>query len=648
MNQVSPLYSKAIVEAVTLDEKLKEIPRSAGVYLYKDSAGKTIYIGKAKNLRSRVRSYFQARPFDRKTDALLKQIADVEFIVTDNEVEALILEATLTKKHKPRYNVNLKDDKSYPHLKLTINEPFPKVVITRRIQNDGALYFGPFLPASLARKTIDVINRTFQLRTCDIEIDGKAPRPCLEYHIKRCLGPCVKGLCTPQHYQEAVKDVRLLLEGRNTELADTLADRMAQASSDLRYEMAAKYRDLRKTVIKLSEQQKMATSPERDVDIFAYYREGRRLALQLFTMREGHIVGRREFFWEDLPDGDFDPASFLSDVLAQYYTTDYVPKEIHVPVDFEDRELLERALSERKGRRVKVLHTQRGEKRDLIDLGEKNAKLAFEQRFRVLKPDMKLVLEELQETLELPRFPTRIESFDVSNIQGADNVAGMVVSENGKMNRSEYRKFRIRTVEGSNDVASMREAVFRRYRRVLDEGKPLPDLIMIDGGKGQLKAAADAMRELDLEAVPMVGVVKPPFRHNDVSHLLVKGREDEPVYLDSHSLILRLLQMIRDETHRYAVTYHRKRRELRDFTSELTAIPGVGDKRKTRLLRQFGSIQRVALASVSELSPFVGLKTANEIVEHFGRQRSLAEGGTATSQDTQAAGSSESSVTPPT
>jgi len=633
---------------VTLDEKLKEIPRSAGVYLYKDSAGKTIYIGKAKNLRSRVRSYFQARPFDRKTDALLKQIADVEFIVTDNEVEALILEATLTKKHKPRYNVNLKDDKSYPHLKLTINEPFPKVVITRRIQNDGALYFGPFLPASLARKTIDVINRTFQLRTCDIEIDGKAPRPCLEYHIKRCLGPCVKGLCTPSQYQEAVKDVRLLLEGRNTELADTLADRMKQASTDLRYEMAAKYRDLRKTVIKLSEQQKMATSPERDVDIFAYYREGRRLALQLFTMREGHIVGRREFFWEDLPEGDFDPASFLSDVLAQYYTTDYVPKEIHVPVDFEDRELLERALSERKGRRVKILHTQRGEKRDLIDLGEKNAKLAFEQRFRVLKPDMKLVLEELQETLELPRFPTRIESFDVSNIQGAENVAGMVVSENGKMNRSEYRKFRIRTVEGSNDVASMREAVFRRYRRVLDEGKPLPDLIMIDGGKGQLKAAADAMRELDLEAVPMVGVVKPPFRHNDVSHLLVKGREDESVYLDSHSLILRLLQMIRDETHRYAVTYHRKRRELRDFTSELTAIPGVGDKRKTRLLRQFGSIQRVALASVSELSPFVGLKTASEIVEHFGRQRRLAEGGTAIPQDTEMAENTASSVIPPT
>src|SRR6266550_3054025 len=560
-----------IHEAVTLAEKLKEIPVSAGVYLYKDSAGKIIYIGKAKRLRSRVRSYFQARPFDRKTEALVKQIADVEVIVTDNEVEALILEATLTKKHKPRYNVNLKDDKSYPHLKLTINEPFPKAVITRRIQKDGALYFGPFLPASLARKTIDVINRTFQLRTCDIEIDGKAPRPCLEYHIKRCLGPCVKGLCTPEQYQEAVRDVRLLLEGRNTELADTLEERMGQASGEMRYEMAAKYRDLRKTVIKLSEQQKMATSPERDVDIFAYYREGRLLALQLFTMREGNIVGRREFFWEDLPEDDFDPGSFLGEVLAQYYATDYVPKEIHVPVDFEDRELLEKALTARKGRRVKIHYSQRGEKRDLIDLGEKNAKLAFEQRFRVLKPDMKLVLEELQETLELPHFPARIESFDVSNIQGAENVAGMVVCENGKMNRSQYRKFRIRTVEGSNDVASMREVVFRRYRRVLDEGKPLPDLIMIDGGKGQLGAAASAMQKLGLGHLKVFGLAK------RLEEFYLPGRIDT-VRLAERSPGRLLIQRLRDEAHRFAITFHRSLRSKAIATSELDGIRGVGPK----------------------------------------------------------------------
>jgi excinuclease ABC subunit C len=627
--------AKIFHKAVTLDEKLKEIPRSPGVYLHKDAAGKIIYIGKAKNLRNRVRSYFQAGrssadfSYDLKTAELVRQIADVEIIVTDNEVEAFILEATLVKQHQPYFNYKLKDDKSYPHLKLTINEPFPKCVITRRIQPDGALYFGPFLPASMARRTIDLINRTFQLRTCDIEIDGKAPRPCLEYHIKRCLGPCVKGLCAPEEYQEAVRDVRMLLEGRNSELADQLAERMEHASAGMRYELAAKYRDLRKTVIKLSEQQKMATTGESDLDIFGYYREGQRLALQLFTMRDGDIVGRREFFWEDLPADDFNPAAFLSEVLAQYYSSDYIPREIHVPIEFDDRNLLEKALSERRGRRVHMLAPQRGEKRDLIDLVEKNAKLAFEQRFRVLQPDMKRVLEEMQETLELPRFPARIESFDISHLQGAENVAGMVVCENGKMNRGEYRKFKIRSVKGANDFASMNEVVLRRYRRLRDEARSLPDLIIIDGGKGQLNAAADAMRDLDLEAVPMIGVVKPPLRHNDVAYLLVKGREDEPIYLDPHSQILRLVQMIRDETHRYAVTYHRKRRELRDFTSELSAIPGVGEKRKTRLLRQFGSIQKISLASVEELAPFVGRKTATEIVDHFARQRALAEGANA-------------------
>jgi excinuclease ABC subunit C len=611
---------------LTLEEKLKNLPTAPGVYLHKDEGGKIIYVGKAKNLRNRVRSYFQSgRGHDLKTRELVKRIRDLEFIVTDTEVEALVLESNLIKQHKPRYNVLLKDDKQYPHLKLTVSEPFPRVMITRRIQRDGSLYFGPFLPASLARRTIDLINRTFQLRTCDIEIDGKLPRPCLEYHIKRCLGPCVRGLCTPEEYAESVRDVRMFLEGRNKELADEYERRMQAASDEMRFEMAARYRDLRKTVLAVSEQQKMAVTQDIDVDIFGFYREGPRLALQLFTMREGKMVGRREFFWEDLGEGDaFDPSAFLSDVLTQYYSTDYVPREVHVPTDFEDRELLEKALTERKGRRVRILDPQRGQKREMIELVEKNAKIAFEQRFRVLKPDMERVLEELQEVLELPRFPARIESFDVSNISGAENVAAMVVCENGKMNRQEYRKFKIKSVEGSNDPASMREAVFRRYRRQLDEGNTLPDLVMIDGGKAQLGAAASAMRELDLEAVPVVGVVKPPRRHNDVSHLLMKGREHEPIYLDSHSPVLRLMQMIRDETHRTAVTYHRKRRELRDFTSELTAIPGVGEKRKNRLLRNLGSISKVAEASLEQLSPFVGRKAAEDIVEHFRRQRALA------------------------
>jgi len=609
---------------MTLDEKLKNLPISPGVYIHKNSDGKIIYVGKAKNLKNRVRSYFQSgRGHDAKTRELVRRIADFEFIVVDSEVEALVLESNLIKKHKPRFNVLLKDDKQYPHLKMT-NEPFPKVVITRKILRDGSSYYGPFLPASLARRTLDLINRAFQLRTCDIEIDGKLPRPCLEYHLKRCLAPCVKELCKPDEYRQATSDVKLLLEGKNKELAAELEGRMWHFAQTENYELAAKYRDLHKTVLALAEHQKMATTADRDVDILGFYREKQRLALQLFTMREGKIVGRREFFWEDLDAENFDASEFLGEVLAQYYSTDYVPLEIHVPVDFADREILETVLTTRRGRKVKILDPKRGQKREMIQLVENNAKIAFEQRFRVLKADTEKVLGDLQEILELPHLPVRIESFDISNIQGADNVAGIVVFENGKPARAEYRRFIIKTVEGANDFASMNEAVFRRYKRLLNEEKPLPQLIFIDGGKGQISAAAAAMQTLDLEMIPIVGLVKPPRKHSEISHLLRFGREDEPVAFEMGVPAFRLIQQIRDETHKTAIQFHRKRRETRDFTSELTAIPQVGEKRKLKLLRNFGSIERIAKATVEELSPFVGAKTAQEIFEHFEKQRKFA------------------------
>jgi excinuclease ABC subunit C len=612
--------------AMTLDEKIKILPAQPGVYLHKDASGKIIYVGKAKSLKNRVRQYFQSsKNHDAKTRELVKRIADFEFIVVDSEVEALVLESNLIKKHKPRYNVLLKDDKQYPHLKIT-NEPFPKVVITRRLRKDGASYYGPFLPANLARKTLDLINKTFQLRTCEIEIDGNLPRPCLEYHIERCLGPCVKELCAPAEYKEAVRDVKLLLEGKNRELADELEQRMWRFAEAEKYELAAKYRDLRQTVVALGEQQKMATSPERDVDVFGFYREQNKLALQLFTIREGKVIGRREFFWEDLPqkDEDFNAAEFLSEVLSQYYTTDYVALEIHVPVDFEDRDILEKALSERRGRRVRIYFPQRGKKHEFLELVERNAKIAFDQRFRTLLPLAQKTLEELQEILELAHFPERIESFDISHIQGAETVAGIVVFENAKPNRAEYRRLQIKTVTGANDFAAMHEAVFRRYRRQLAEQKPLPQLVLIDGGKSQLSAAAAAMRENDLEAITLVGVVKPPKHHNQISHLLIFGREHQPIEFNLDSPAFRLVQQIRDETHKTAIEYHRARRAVRDFTSELTAIPGVGEKRKMRLLRNFGSLTKIAQASVEELSPFVGRKTAQDIFCHFEKQRSRA------------------------
>jgi len=607
---------------MTLDEKLQMLPPQPGCYLHKNAKGEIIYVGKAKNMRSRVRQYFQsARTMDLKTQELVARICDFDFILTDTEVEALVLEANLIKLHKPRYNFLLKDDKRYPHLKLTITEKFPRVVKTRRVEKDDSIYFGPFLPASLADRTVSLVNREFQLRTCSdevYEIYRRAGRPCMEYQVKRCLGPCQKDLCTPEQYCEAVNDVKLLLEGKAVELAARLTSRMTAASDELRFEDAAKSRDLLRTVRALSEQQKMMTIPESDIDIFGYYRDAHQLALQLFTMREGKIVGRREFYWEDIPLEGFDPSEFLGAVLEQYYATgNYVPLEIHVPVDWEDRELLEQALTERRGRRVHILDPQRGLKRELIDLVEKNAKLGFEQRFRVIKPDLARVLAELQEALGLPRYPQRIESFDISNIQGSENVAAMVVCEDGLMKKSDYRKFLIRRTVGADDFASMNEAVGRRYARLVREKKRLPDVVFIDGGKGQLSAASAALHELGLSDLPLVGIVKPRGRHSEIGYLLVKGREDEPIVLEKTSPVLRLIQMIRDETHRFAVTYHRHKRAMRDFSSELTSIPGIGEKMRDRLLRNFGSLRRVSEATVAELRPFVGRKQAERIVEHF-------------------------------
>jgi excinuclease ABC subunit C len=617
---------------MTLDEKLQNLPTQPGCYLHKNAKGEILYVGKARNLRNRVRQYFQnSRGLDLKTQELVARITDLEFIVTDTEAEALILESNLIKQHKPRFNVRLKDDKSYPHLKLTINEEFPRIFKTRRVEKDGAAYFGPYLPASLADKTVSLINREFQLRTCSdevYELYKRAGRPCMEYQIKRCAGPCQKDLCRPEQYREAANDVLLLLEGKDRELAENLEERMLKASEELRFEMAAKYRDLLRTVRALSEHQKMMTKYEEDIDIFGYYREANQLSLHLFTMREGRIIGRREFYWEDVSVDNFDPAEFLGSVLEQYYTIgNYVPLEIHVPVDWPDRELLEEVLSVKRGKRVQILDPQRGRKRELIDLVEKNAKLGFEQRFRVIKPDWTRILSELQETLALPRYPRLIESFDISNIQGSENVAAMVVCEEGEMKKSGYRKFIIRTVEGADDFASMREAVSRRYSRLLREEKQLPDLVFIDGGKGQLAASAAALHEIGLADMPLVGIVKPRGRHEEISHLLVKGREDEPIFLERTSLAMRLVRMIRDETHRFAVSFHRQRRTMRDFQSELTSIPGVGEKLKERLLRNFGSLKRVAEATVAELRPFVGQKQAERIVEHFSQLKKDEEEG---------------------
>jgi len=599
------------MEPEILQAKLECLPVNAGVYLFKDAGQKIIYIGKAKSLKQRVRSYFQSsRETDHKTEVLKQLIRDLEYIVTDNELEALILESSLVKRHKPKFNINLKDDKAFLLIKLTVNEPCPRVLLTRRVVNDGALYFGPYLPASLARNTIKIINRHFMLRTCDLKIDGGLDRPCLEYYIKRCLGPCVKGLCTEDGYGQAVKDVILLLEGKNEELIRSLKQKMLEASGEQHYEAAAFYRDRIRMVEDLSEEQKMILAGKNSVDIFAYYREGSRLALQLFTLRDTRIVGKREFYWENLQF--FQPATFVRDAIQQYYVNaGFVPDEIYLPTEVKDQELIRRWLcsktESRRRRQVRILVPKRGQKHNLLLLVERNAKIAFESRFKILRAGKWKVLEALQSELNLQKPPRRIEGFDVSNIQGSETVASLVVCEDGQMQRSQYRKFRIKTVEGSDDFSSIHEVVHRRYRGILDEGSSMPDLILIDGGKGQLHTAYQALSRLGTEETPLISLAK---REEEI---FIMGQED-PLILDRTSPVLHLAQEIRDEAHRFAVTYHRKRRTIRDFASELDGIPGIGDKRKKRLLRNFGSVDRIRQASAEELTPFVG-KTLADLIK---------------------------------
>jgi excinuclease ABC subunit C len=681
--------------------KIRSIPTEPGVYLYKNAEGEVIYVGKAKNLRSRVASYFhEGRWEDAKTGTLVREAADVEYIVVANNKEALALENNLIKQRKPRFNILLRDDKTYPYVKLTLAERWPRVYVTRRLLKDGAAYYGPYFPANLAYRIVDLIHRNFLIPSCRVDLTRFHPRPCLQYYIKRCLGPCVENLTTPEIYQEAVRDVKLFLEGRPTDLARSLHARMEQAAESQEYERAARYRDLISTVEQLQERQRIAAAEGDDADVFGYHSENGMLAVNLFHMRAGKMVDRREFFWEDLPEfgappetepatdagksttshvgtaalgcpgeqsspaadsstesvvssraslgtdsrgrlsphdpsphepgegaDSFSPSEFFSALLKQLYIGQpYVPRNIYVPVDFEDREALEGLLSEQvadksaRPARVQILVPQRGDKRSLIDLAGNNAKQSYDQRFRVLKPNAKAIQEELQDALSLPELPKRIECFDISHIQGAETVASMVVWEDGRMKKSDYRKFIIRTVEGVDDFASMREVVTRRYKRLLEEkkndGKPedksnMPSLVLIDGGLGQLHAAAAALDSLEIINQPLAAIAK----REEI--LYVYGQEKDPIALDHHSPVLHLIQLIRDEAHRFAVTFHRKRRQMRDRSTELLEIPGVGESTTRRLLEHFGSVQKVKQADAAALSAVVTRVQADAIRNHF-------------------------------
>ncbi len=655
-----------------LKEQIGRLPEQPGVYLYANAAGETIYVGKARSLRDRVRSYLGARGSSPKTDALLDDVTALEVIVTDSVVEALALENNLIKQRAPRYNILLRDDKSYPYLRLTLSEGFPRVLVARQVARDGDLYAGPFLPASLARRTIGLGHKLFGLRSCNEVITGTRPRPCLEYDIKRCLAPCVAALCAPERYQQAVEDMRLLLEGRVDELAADLEARMLAAAAGERFEEAAQQRDAMRVVQAVgARQQKMATPALGDRDVFGVAVGPVGAVIQVFQVRRGRVV-ERVTLQGAAADAAEGPGALVAAALQQFYEAQEPPREIDLPVEIDDQDVTEAWLSSRAQRRVALLVPQRGDRKRLVDLATRNAELAVRA---AAEPggDSFAALDGLRQALSLPGLPRRIECIDISTLQGSETVASLVVCEDGRMAKGEYRKYRVsgpgargserrgsglgargsgRTRANSddaavtlhdvsrppesrppdpeprapspeprlsdpeprflNDFAAMAQVVHRRFSRLVEAGGPFPDLLVIDGGRGQLDAAYGALERLGLANLVAVGLAKR-------EELVVTRDADTPVAFDRTSPALRLLQQIRDEAHRFAVTFHRKARSQRDFQSDLDQVPGVGPRRRRALLTRFGSLAGVRRATREDLVPVVGQRCADAVLTHFAR-----------------------------
>ncbi len=650
-----------------LKERIAALPEQPGVYLYLDPAGETLYVGRARSLRARVRSYLGAYGSSPKTDALLDEVTRLEVIVTDSLVEALALEAHLIKQRSPRFNILLRDDKNYPYLQLTTGEAFPRVLVARRVDpRDGHTYAGPFLPATLARKTMSLTHKLFGIRSCNEVINGRRGRACLEYDIKRCVAPCVESLCTAEQYAEAVEHTRLFLEGRNDELIADLKRRMAEASDDLRYEEAAQTRDAIRTVETLRDrQQKMSSVRLGDRDAFGVKVGPSGAIIQVFQMRGGRVIERVELA-ADVPAGAGSPErETVQAAVQQFYEERTAPPEIHLPVEIDEPEALASWLGERAGRKVRIGVPKRGDKRGLLDLATRNAALAYRSRYSDEARAGAAALDELRVVLGLPAAPRRIECFDISTLQGAETVGSMVVCEDGRAVRKQYRKYRVRggswgeertappgappprrrrggkrSAAGAkgrapgaagqapgaaggapeadprllDDFASMREVVGRRYRRLLDDGGPLPDLVVIDGGRGQLSSAYEAFASLGLSNLVAVGLAKQ-------EELVFTRDAAEPIVLDRASPALLLLQRMRDEAHRFAVTFHRKARSRRDLQSALDGIPGVGPRRRRVLLTRFGSVANVRRATREELVPVVGARLADAVLAHFAGER---------------------------
>jgi len=576
--------------------KVKALPDRPGIYIFTDAADRPLYVGKANSLRKRVASYLK-HGHEPRLEVMLSEARGLDFLVTDSGAEALLLENNWIKRKRPRFNILLRDDKTYPYLKLTMADEYPRIVFTRRIRDDGAEYFGPYLPGGVARRAIKLVQKLFQVRVCTIAIDGKLPRPCLYYDMHRCLGPCVDGLTTHGAYSKVVAEARLFLRGRSDELLRRLRREMKAASEELEFEEAARLRDLISEIESASQRRKLSSTRGEDVDIFGFEVRGSTAAVVVLVMRGGQVLDRREIFWED--HNAITGERLLAELLPQIYDrTAFIPKEIHLPVPVEGEEELSAWLSERKGERVYVRLPARGPKAQRIELANRNAKLAHQRRFRTGGPS-RAGLEALEKILALDGPPQRIEGFDISNFQGDKTVASLVVCEDGRMRKSEYRSFNIRGDRGPDDTASLHEAIFRRYRRRLDEVGEMPDLILIDGGRGQLNAGLRALAELGVEETPVVALAKREEELYLVDH-------PEPLRLPRKHAGLQQLQRIRDEAHRFAITRHRSRRRRATLRSSLDSVAGIGPKRRRLLLTRFGSLSGVREARLPELQQVLG------------------------------------------
>lgn len=603
-----------------IERKVQLLPELPGVYLLRDSKGTIIYIGKAKSLRNRVRSYSQrADEKDIKTRTLINKIADMDYLVTESEKEALILENNLIKKHKPRYNVKIKDDKNYPYLRLTVDEDCPRLLIVRRVKRDGSLYFGPYPSASAVRNTLKLIYKLFPLRSCRDAKFKNRTRPCINYQMGRCLAPCV-GRVNARTYREIVKEVRLFLEGKDRELVQILRTKMKEKSDRLDFEGAARIRDQIQSVEKTIERQHIVSKGFLDQDVIGFHRNGG-IGVQALFVRNGMLMGGRFF---NLTQQKWPDEEIVSSFVNQFYREDkFIPQEILLPFSIQDRELIEQWLTEKKGSKVRLVVPKRGNRLHLIRMAMDNAEKAFLSKSRA-EADSEHILRELQERLRLNRFPWRIEAFDISDIKGGAAVGSMVVFEGGELLKSKYRHFRIRSSSGADDYGKMYEILTRRYQRALREGE-LPDLIMVDGGKGQMNVALAVLGELGIEGADVIALAKDRVQRGNAPIIERKGeriflpKRKEPISLARTSPALHLLQRIRDESHRFALAYHKKLRRKDDFRSLLDEIPGIGGKRKKNLLRHFKSLKKMREASLKELEsvPTMNRKAAWQVYSLF-------------------------------